>query len=114
MNNFSNPLPPPPKKTLSNTQNSCMTTSDSGIRMVLQEVLLLSYPSTGAPDGDSRNSNTLMKQVQLSMFYSELGGILQARKMAAPFELSSFSFYLFLSQRANLEIIRTTFTHLQT
>lgn len=38
MNNFNNSLPPQ-KNTLSNTQNFSVTTSDSGIRMVLQKVL---------------------------------------------------------------------------
>lgn len=48
MNNFSNS--PPPKKTpLSNTQNFSVTASDSGIRMVLQKVLLLSYPCIQEP-----------------------------------------------------------------
>lgn len=48
MNNFSNSLPPQ-KNPLSNTQNFSVTTSDSGIRMVLQKVLLLSYPSIQEP-----------------------------------------------------------------
>lgn len=39
------------------------------------------------------------------MFYMELGGILGAREMTAPFELSSRLFVcLFLSQWANLEL----------
>lgn len=38
------------------------------------------------------------------MFYMELGGILEAREMTAPFELSSHLFVCFLSQLANLEL----------